>query len=385
MRSPKRVLVVQPSLQPPGGGNGVCAWLVEALKDRHDVTLLTWRPVDFGAVDRHYGTSLAASGVACLTVGRGVRAAVDATPATLDLLRMSLLLRACRRVAGDFDVVVTANNEADFGRRGIQYVHFPSGYQEAPRLGDRWYHAFSWLVPSYYSACVALAGYSRDRMRENVTIANSRWTADRVAERHGIEASVLYPPVAGDFPDVAWERREDGFVCLGRFAPEKRIERAVAIVGAVRAAGADVRLHLVGAPEGRRYFARVKRLARENARWVTLHVDLSRQDLARLVASQRFGIHAMRDEPFGMAVGEMIRAGCVVFAPRGGGQSEIVDDPRLTYDDDADAVAKILRVLASADEQTRARAALRTRAEAFSREAFVADVRRVVERFPDPA
>jgi hypothetical protein len=35
-RAIKRVLLVQPSLQPPGGGKGVAAWIIEALKPDYE-------------------------------------------------------------------------------------------------------------------------------------------------------------------------------------------------------------------------------------------------------------------------------------------------------------------------------------------------------------
>jgi len=35
-----RLLFVQPSLQPPGGGNGVAAWMLQALKDDYDITVV---------------------------------------------------------------------------------------------------------------------------------------------------------------------------------------------------------------------------------------------------------------------------------------------------------------------------------------------------------
>lgn len=62
-----RILVVQPSLQPPGGGNGVCAWMLQALRDEHALALLTWKPVDLGPVNRYFGTSLRSTDLAVLT------------------------------------------------------------------------------------------------------------------------------------------------------------------------------------------------------------------------------------------------------------------------------------------------------------------------------
>ena len=49
------------------------------------------------------------------------------------------------------------------------------------------------------------------------------------------------------------------------------------------------------------------------------------------MASHRYGIHGMREEHFGMAPAEMVRAGVIVWVPRGGGQMEIVGrEPALT-------------------------------------------------------
>ena len=42
----KRVLLVQPSMQPPGGGNGVAAWVLQALVRECQVTVLSWKPVE---------------------------------------------------------------------------------------------------------------------------------------------------------------------------------------------------------------------------------------------------------------------------------------------------------------------------------------------------
>jgi hypothetical protein len=53
-----RVLVVQPSLQPPGGGNAVAAWMLQALVASYDVTALTWKEIDLDAINRYYGTSI---------------------------------------------------------------------------------------------------------------------------------------------------------------------------------------------------------------------------------------------------------------------------------------------------------------------------------------
>ena len=53
-----KILLIQPSISPPGGGNGVAAWMLQSLKDLHDVTVLTWEPVDLDRINDFYGTTL---------------------------------------------------------------------------------------------------------------------------------------------------------------------------------------------------------------------------------------------------------------------------------------------------------------------------------------
>lgn len=103
------------------------------------------------------------------------------------------------------------------------------------------------------------------------------------------------------------------------------------------------------------------------------------------MARHRYGIHGMVDEHFGMAVAEMARAGCVVFAHDSGGQREIVADDRLLHASDDDAVRKIERVLADRSTQARLREQLRARSERFSAESFMASVRALVANGPPGA
>jgi glycosyltransferase involved in cell wall biosynthesis len=368
--------MVQPSLQPPGGGSGVAAWMLQALRDDYDLTVLTWEPCDLDAVNRFYGTSLRSAEVATRDVSPLLRRAVDAIPLPLDLLKTAILLRRCKRMAAPYDVVLSASNEMDFGRPGIQYVHFPWGFQP-PRVDARWYQPR--VLPSvYHRLCVALAGFSVPSMQRNVTLANSRWTAAMVTRRHGIEARTLHPPVAAGVSEMEWAARDNGFLCVGRFAPEKHIERVIAILAQVRQRVPDVHLHVVGTPGPRRYYRRLRRLVDDHASWVFLDENLARPDLARLMAGHRYGLHGMDEEHFGIGIAEMVRAGCIVWVPSGGGQVEIVGDDRLLYDSIAAAAAAIVRTLTDPAEQAALRAHLATRAALFSVERFTREFRAVV-------
>jgi glycosyltransferase involved in cell wall biosynthesis len=381
---PGDILIVHSSIQPPGGGNGVCAWMIQALARDYAVDVLTWEPVELDAVNRYFGTSLRVSDFREIRVSRGLRAVVDSMPGSLGLLQTSILLRRCRRIGHDYRAILSANNEGVFGRPGIQYVHCPWAFRRHPEQMVSWYHGSETLMNAYISFCVSLCGYSDGAMKRNLTLVNSEWTRARVRECYGIESTVLYPPVTGSYPPAPWCEREDGFVCVGRFASEKRIKETIAIVKAVREAGVPARLHVVGTRIDSHYYESILRLVRKNAEWVTLHENLTREELARLMASRKYGIHGMLEEHFGMAIAEMVDAGCIVFVPRGGGQVEIVgSDERLTYRDAGDAVAKILRVMSSEAEQQALRAHLESRRGLYSVETFKRRLREIVGEFAE--
>jgi glycosyltransferase involved in cell wall biosynthesis len=83
-----------------------------------------------------------------------------------------------------------------------------------------------------------------------------------------------------------------------------------------------------------------------------------------------------------MAPAELVRAGAIVWVPNGGGQTEIVGhEPGLVFDSDAEAVRKISAVLIDPTEQGRLRQRLAERAEAFSTDRFVREVRDIVADF----
>jgi glycosyltransferase involved in cell wall biosynthesis len=382
--SRKRILIIQPSLQPPGGGNNVAAWTIEALKREYRLTVLTWTPIDLAEINRYFGTSLVASDFDALLPNLGLRRPLDAIPLPLSLLKMNILLRLAKRAQRDFDLLMTVNNEADFGSAGIQYVHFPALQRPRPKTDLRWYHSWKPLLHSYYRSCERISNFSLGRSKSNLTLVNSRWTGGRLHECHGIGSTVLYPPVSGDFSAVPWERREDGFVCIGRFSPEKKIDNVIGIVGALRTQGRDVHLHFIGGRDAGfgAYYREIRGLAAANASWIFVHENISRAELVDLIARHRYGIHGMEEEHFGMAVAEMARAGCIVFVPRGGGQVEIVgEDERLVYDGREDAVRKIAHAMANAETQTALREFLARRSALFTAERFMDGFREIVRQF----
>ena len=375
-----RVLVVHPRLWDKGGGDLVAAWILEALGDVADRTLLTWARPRLQAVDRAYATALDENAPQVVRPSRPVRWLVDALPTRCEYLRLQVLAKTARRLLGGdrFALGVSTNNELDLGRPGLQYVHFPAGEPQRPEHELAWFHRIPGFLSLYRSLARSLAPRGAEGIQRNLTLVNSAWTGQRVRALYGVEPVVVPPPVPGTFPQVPWQDREDRFSCIGRISPEKRIEEVVGIVGDLRDRGHDVGLDLVGAPDDRAYAREISSLVAKRP-WVSVFQDLSRRNLLALLGRNRYGLHAMVDEHFGIAVAEMQRAGSIVFAPASGGPAEILGrDPHLLFTDRADAVRKIRRALLDREHRSAVRAGIRARRETFSATRFAAEIRRVV-------
>jgi glycosyltransferase involved in cell wall biosynthesis len=303
------------------------------------------------------------------------------------LLRSSLLMRYTRRVIDDFDVIVGVHNETDYGRRGIQYVHYPAYLRPRPAVDLRWYHRYAPLLNGYYAAVDRLADFSLERMKANLTLANSHWTAARIRSFLGIDAVTLYPPVLAPATSAPWHDRRRGFVAMGRISPEKEYERVMRILARVRTHAPDITLTVIGTWDTKTlgYYKGLVALAAAldpGGKWITFRRDLTREEVQIVLATTRYGIHGMREEHFGMAPAEMVRAGMIVWVPDGGGQVEIVGDaPRLRFVTDEEAVDAILSVINDPHEETRLREHLGGQGERFSTERFTAAVRDLVTTF----
>ncbi|MGA8103621.1 MAG: glycosyltransferase [Candidatus Acidiferrales bacterium] len=374
--SRSKVVIGHPIIGRAGSESNVM-WLIEALKRDCDVTVLTTGGWNLAELNEFYGTQVREDEVKVRIapvplLPRNVSAAA---------LRGACYQRFALQIAGEYDVRISAYNATDWG---LPAIHFIADFCWHRTLREKhdpptpgFIYRDSVLRRSYLriaKACGRSSG--RDVLRDDVVIANSRWTAERLREYCGVDcAAVVYHPVWTEFPDVPWEEKAQAFVMIGRIAPEKRVERAIAIVDAVRRRGYALRFHLCGQIGDDIYGRRIAHLCREHADWITVEGQVTGKRKAQMLAGCRFGIQAREAEPFGISVAEMVKAGAIVFAPNDGGQAEILDVPDLLFADEAEAVEKVQAVL----EQPKLLACMRThlanRAEAFGAQRFMRGAR----------
>src|SRR5688500_4868899 len=284
-RNGRRVLLIQPSLQPPGGGNGVAAWVLQALAPDHDVTVLSWRPVEIEPINRFFGTQLDKCHFKSIVLPWSWRVIPDHLPVPATLIKLSLMMRYTRQVSAGFDVLFGVFNETDYGRKGIQYIHYPTYLRPRPEVDLRWYHTPRSGLPLYYALADSIADFSLARMKQNVSLVNSNWTGAHVERFLGIKTRTLYPPVADPAPGAPWPERRNGFLAIGRISPEKEYERLMTILARVRERIADITLTIVGTADRhvRRYHNRLLDLARSLGSWIEFRDNISREELRLLM------------------------------------------------------------------------------------------------------
>ena len=367
-----------------GGSEKRVWWGIEALKDEYDVSLITAGNFDLAAMNAYYGTFLDASD---FTVKQVPLPGFLRKNATASALRGALYQKYCRKMAHEFDVLISAYGPCDFGAPAIHFIADFSWDDEIreklhPRAPGFIYKdhiirkCYLWAAERLYDRS------GRDLFSgEDWIIAVSPWVAEQIRKKYGVECEVIYSPVPGNFAPASWQSREAGFVCLGRIAQEKRIEQIIEILDRVRSLGHTVHLHIIGGKESNAYASMVEELCQRNADWITQEGRIVGDDKIEMLLKHRYGLHGCHGDAFPGAVIEMIKAGCLVWVHNSGGQADIVNHPALLYSDINDAVEKIDKVLRDSELQTALQRHEALQVQPFSTETFIKEIRHLVERW----
>lgn len=365
----KRIAVFYPNFA-GGGAESVGLWILEALKNKYDLTLFTFSEVDLEKLNSMYGTQLSNETVKIRALfNKNLRKTTEflrANNAQIRMLFFHLLIRYLKSHCNEYDLAISAYNATDLGNKGIQYVHWIKVLDKA----------------GIYKK---VSAFSDEKMKSNISLANSEFVAKKYQKIYGVEPQVVYPPVVAELPDIPWEEKENAFICSGRLTEPKEPHKVIEILSKVRQKGFDIKLYLTGGGGGVyawKYQQFLKKKIAENSEWVQLYQNLPYQDYVKVLAKCKYGFH-YKQEPFGISIAEMVKAGAVPFVKSKGGQVEIVgaENQDLLFDNPEEAVEKVVALLSNQDRVKEISASLAERKNLFSTARFMAEINRAVDKY----
>jgi glycosyltransferase involved in cell wall biosynthesis len=354
-----RILLVHLQFELFGGAEMYCLRVADLLqRDRNDIVILHMgRAPDFDWVNRRCGIVLDRARVRfqALPMPGWLRWLSGSSVQRLLLLKYAFVVRQARRLVRGFDLTISTFAECPLPTdRVLQSVHMPLLVWDRESLKYWGLNAtramtlkrIFYLVIVYFFMGAGRGGIARQR-----TVTNSEWTKDQYlrvytagtarAIHSGVRVALT--PHSPDW--IPFEQRQNNLIMIGRLAPAKRIEQAIAIVEGLRARGHDVGLKILGEGEGA-YAASIAQAA-ESRPWMQWLRGVSREEMERIAVHQKWGLHCYHFEHYGLAPAELQASGCITFIHDSGGQREIVLHPGQRYCDVVDAVNKIDAVMRS--------------------------------------
>ena len=271
-----------------------------------------------------------------------------------------LRTRKLKALAKDADICISTANIMDFGKPGHHFVYLLSQFAGAAfydylmgrrggfgvrrilrRIGTAFYENI--VKPMF--GVRPLKRIVADR-RERI-YPTSGYVETILRGYFGpFNSSVFYPPTTFEFH--AADARRDPLLAIyvGRIFPPKKITDIIAVVERARTiSGKDLRLHIAGQLHQSPYTDLLRSMERERP-WLRLVGPVYGKEKETFMLSATYALHAERDEAFGIAIAEYLKAGCIPIVPDEGGPSEIVDDKLLefhTIEEAANTLSRLVR------------------------------------------
>lgn len=372
-----------------GGGTFQPLTFIARLQRYGSVTVALNEGADMAAVSKMAGVPI---DVAALNVVRLDREGGFAS--RHEWLASLLRMRKLKALAKDADVCISTANVMDFGKPGHHFVYLLSQFGGAAfydyimgrsgGFGPR--RILRRIQTALYENIVKPLFGVRPLKRIITDPRESIYPTSRYVEEilrgyfGPFNGKVFYPPTLFEFGDLPVPRDPLLVIYVGRIFPPKRITDMISIVEKAREiCGKDLKLRIAGVLAPIPYTDLLKRLAAERP-WLELVGPVYGKDKESFMLSATYAIHAERDEAFGIAIAEYIKAGCVPVIPDEGGPKEIVEDAALEFRT-MDGAANILARLVGDDsfrEERRRHCA--ERAANFSKTAYESRQQAVVEQ-----
>ncbi|AUC61055.1 glycosyl transferase, group 1 [Cyanobacterium sp. HL-69] len=354
-----------------GGAEAVELGIVDALQYDYEVTIFTFVDVNINKLNQFYSTNIIQNNIKInYILSYPLAKFLSYLSSNNNFFRSLILYSVIAKMKyekNNYDLLFSGYNAVDLGKKGIQYLHWVKVVEDQNKFLSKIFR------------------FSKQQIKENISITNSNFTADAVKEVYGLDSTVIYPCVMLEDSQIPWEEKENAFICSGRLVMEKAPHRALNMLKEVRQKGFNIKLYLTGGTSSvykSKYYRFLKKVVKENSDWVTLYENLSYQEYTQVLNKCKYGIH-FKFEPFGISVAEMMKAGAIPFVKSRGGQMEIVglENTELFFEKEKDGVKKIINVLKSQEKKDRLRSILDGRKNLFSQEKFYRDIKNFVDSF----
>ena len=348
--------------QPPGGARRALHGFCSILAERHSIDVFTLDTSDESTLsDADYAHHVFTSRFEPAQPKRGRFVLNDMREAGA-LARLDAVNRevAAKIDAGPYDVVLVDACRFTFAPQVLAHLRTPSVY---------YCHHGAWRMDavtgaedkSLYERARSLAHAPARRWVEDTirrvdarmtrsaraVVANSRYTASRVRETCGVDATVCPPGIAIPAPE---ERKELGYVLtVGDLVPHKGHHLVVEAIGRI-ARERRPELHLVGRGGGHTYRRLLEDMARERGVALAIRTSITDGELATELRGASVFAFGARHEPLGLAPLEAMASAVPVVAIAEGGVVETVEDGvqgYLTAPEPAEMADRIERLLAS--------------------------------------
>ena len=362
-----------------GGGTFQPLMFIAKLQRHGEVTVALNEGADIAAVSRMAGVPV---DVAALRV---VRLDPEGDFASKREWLASLLrTRRLKKLAKKADICISTANVMDFGKPGHHFVYLLSQFGGAAfydylmgrgggfgprRILRRVQTAVYENVVKPLFGVRPLAKIISDP-RERI-YPTSLYVEGILRGYFGtFNSTVFYPPTVFEFGDAKVPRDPLLAIYVGRIFPPKRITDLIAIVEKARElTGKDLKLRIAGVLAAIPYTDLLKKLASERP-WLELVGPVYGKDKERFMLAATYALHAERDEAFGIAIAEYVKAGCLPIIPDEGGPKEIVDDKSLEFRTVDEAAGTLARLVGDAAFREERRRHCAGRASHFTRAAY---------------
>lgn len=268
-------------------------------------------------------------------------------------------MRKLKELAKDADVCISTANVMDFGKPGHHFLYLLSqfgghafydylmhtkGKTGVRRMLRRF---LTGIGENIIKPLCGLRSQRKIMSDKREHIYPTSQYVDRIVRGYygDFNSTIFYPPTIFEFTATNIPRDPLLAIYIGRIFPPKRITDIIAIVERARELSSmDLKLHIAGKLMDNSYTKLLQKMAAERP-WLKLVGPKYGKEKESFMLSATYALHAERDEAFGIAIAEYLKAGNVPIVPDEGGPKEIVDDSELTFKTIEEAAQTLARLL----------------------------------------